>query len=146
MKRLFFLALAVVVMAACSAPSKLINTASYTKINAVQPVVAVLADLEVSPEKITYFMLPSKTVVAGGEKNVIDSAVREALLANGNADVLVGLNTQIKYGSDGQPESITITGYPAKYVNFRSPSDEEILKLKADDSSAPSSPLSLLKK
>jgi hypothetical protein len=59
--------------------------------------------------------------------------VREALLANGNADVLVGMNTQIKYDADGQPESITVTGYPAKYVNFRSPGDEYILKLKVDE-------------
>ena len=81
--------------------------------------------------KISYFMIPSKTVQQGGENNVIKTAVREALLANGNADVLVGLNTQIKYDAKGQPESITVTGYPAKYVNFRSPSDEEILKLKA---------------
>ena len=70
-----------------------------------------------------------------GEKNVIKTAVRETLLANGNADVLVGLNTQIKYDTKGQLESITVTGYPAKYVNFRSPSDEEILKLKADNGS-----------
>ena len=98
--------------------------------------IAVLADLDVASEKISYFMIPSKTVIQGGEKNVIKTAVREALIANGNADVLVGLNTQIKYDAKGQPESITVTGYPAKYVNFRSPSDEEILKLKADNGSA----------
>ena len=134
MKKLFFFALAAVALVACSAPSKLINTATYTKpINVVQPAAAVMADLEVAAEKLTYFMVPSKSVILGGEENVIKTAVREALLANGNADVLVGLNTQIKYAPDGQVESITVTGYPAKYVNFRSPGDEYILKLKADD-------------
>ena len=136
MKKFFLLALVALSMVACSIPAKLINTASYTEIGTAQPVVAVLADLDVSPEKISYFMIPSKTVLQGGEKNVINTAVREALLANGDADVLVGLNTQIKYDTTGQPESITVTGYPAKYVNFRSPSDEEILKLKADNGSA----------
>ena len=135
MKKFFLLALVALSMIACSIPAKLINTASYTEIGTAQPVVAVLADLDVSSEKISYFMIPSKTVLQGGEKNVIKTAVREALLANGNADVLVGLNTQIKYDAKGQPESITVTGYPAKYVNFRSPSDEEILKLKADNGS-----------
>ena len=136
MKKFFLLASVALSMVACSIPAKLINTASYTEIGTAQPVVAVLADLDVSPEKISYFMIPSKTVLQGGEKNVIKTAVREALLANGDADVLVGLNTQIKYDAKGQPESITVTGYPAKYVNFRSPSDEEILKLKADNGSA----------
>ena len=69
-------------------------------------------------------MMPSKTVVDGGYDNVVDSAVREALLANGNADVLVALEKQVKYGKDGQIESITVSGYPAKYVNFRNPGDE----------------------
>lgn len=142
MKKLFFFALAVSFLASCSIPSKLVNTASYTKLNVVQPAAAVMADLEVSPTKITYFMIPSKTVVAAGEENVIKTAVREALLANGNADVLVSLNTQIKYDATGQPESITVTGYPAKYVNFRSPGDEYILNLKVDDGEEKSSPIS----
>ena len=134
MKKILLLIAAAAAMAACSAPTKLVNTASYTKpIEVVQPATALMADLEVSPEKITYFMIPSKTVIMGGEENVIRTAVREALLANGNADVLVGMNTQIKYDADGQPESITVTGYPAKYVNFRSPGDEYIIKLKVDE-------------
>ena len=41
-----------------------------------------------------------------------------------NADVLVGLEKQIKYAGDGTIESVTVTGYPAKYVNFRSPGDD----------------------
>ena len=107
------------------APSaKLINTATYTRGSAVQPVSAVFADLQVSPEKILFLYIPSNTVLQGGESNVVSSAVREALLSNGNADVLVALESQIKYGEDGKIESITVTGYPAKYVNFRNPGDE----------------------
>jgi hypothetical protein len=125
MKKLFFLLLVIAMsLSACSPVAKLINTSSYNEVTVANPVAAVFADLEVSTEKITYFMIPSKIVLRGGYNNVVETAVREALLANGNADVLVALEKQIKYGNDGQIESITVTGYPAKYVNFRSPGDE----------------------
>lgn len=108
----------------CSSPAKLINSSTHKKVSLAEPIVAVFADLDVSPEKITYFMMPSKTVIGGGYDNVVSTAVREALIANGNADVLVALETQVKYGTDGQIESVTVSGYPAKYVNFRNPGDD----------------------
>ena len=111
-------------MSVVTPQAKLINTATYTRGSAVQPVSAVFADLQVSPEKILFLYIPSNTVLQGGEQNVVSSAVREALLSNGNADVLVALESQIKYGADGKIESITVTGYPAKYVNFRNPGDD----------------------
>ena len=113
----------------CSAPAKLMNSSTSAKPVVAPVVAAVFADLEVSPEKITYFMMPSKSVANGGYDNVINTAVREALLANGNADVLVALETQVKYDSEGRVESVTITGYPAKYVNFRNPGDEYLSKM-----------------
>lgn len=82
-----------------------------------------------SPNKITYFFLPSQTVVNGGFDNVVNTAVREALIANGNADVLVALEQQVKYTAEGAVESITVSGYPAKYINFRSPGDEYLREL-----------------
>jgi hypothetical protein len=129
MKKFILVIATAIVLSSCgvSMPKpepKLVSTSTHTKINAATPVVAVFADLEVSPDKITFFYLPSKTVVKGGIDNVIDSAVREALASNGNADVLVGLETQIKYNDLGEAESITVTGYPAKYVNFRNPGDD----------------------
>ena len=124
MKKLVIFAVIAMAFASCSAPTKLINSATHKKTVVAQPLVALFADLDVSPTKITYFMMPSKTVRDGGYDNVVNSAVREALLANGNADVLVALETQVKYGSDGLVESITVTGYPAKYVNFRNAGDE----------------------
>lgn len=60
---------------------------------------------------------------------MVNSAVREALASNGDADVLVGLETQVKYNAAGNPESITVSGYPAKYVNFRNPSDDYLRKI-----------------
>ena len=116
-------------MVSCTTSSKLISTSTHAKSNATMPVAAVLADLEVSPKKISYFYIPSATVVNGGVDNVVNSAVREALIENDNADVLVALEKQIKYDAEGRVESITVTGYPAKYVNFRNPSDEFLLEL-----------------
>jgi hypothetical protein len=113
----------------CSLPTKLTNTATYSNVNVAEPVAAVFADLEVSPKKILFFYIPSQTVINAGEKNVVDSAVREALLANGNADVLVALEKQVKYDGNGAIESITVTGYPAKYVNFRSPGDDYLREI-----------------
>jgi hypothetical protein len=109
--------------------ARLINTATYTGVSIVRPITGVLADLEVASEKILFLYIPSNTVLQGGEENVINSAVREALLSNGNADVLVALEKQIKYNQNGKIESITVTGYPAKYVNFRSPGDEYLLSI-----------------
>lgn len=135
MKKFFILSvLAPAMFVSCSmftakAPTKLTNTASYTPVNVMQPVVALFADLEVSPTKISFFYIPSGTIVSAGPQNVIDSAIKEALMANGNADVLVGVEKQIKYSGDGNIESITVTGYPAKYVNFRSPGDDYLRQI-----------------
>lgn len=131
MKKLVLFAIVMVAMSACSAPTKLINTATHKKMAVSSPVAAVFADLSVSEKKISYFMMPSKTVSNGGFDNVVNTAVREALLANGDADVLVGLETQVKYDGKGQVESITVSGYPAKYVNFRNPGDEYLKSMPA---------------
>lgn len=140
-KFLLLLVIAPAMFVSCSmfsakAPTKLTNTASYTPVNVMQPVVALFADLEVSPTKISFFYIPSGTIVSAGPQNVIDSAIKEALMANGNADVLVGVEKQIKYSGDGSIESITVTGYPAKYVNFRSPGDDYLRSISLNSRSS----------
>lgn len=135
MKKLFlFLAVAAMVTSCSSA--KLINSATHSKAKAIQPVTALYADLSVSPTKISYFLIPSKTVLKGGYDNVVNTAVREALIANGNADVLVAMETQIKHNADGEIESITVTGYPATYTNFRSPGDDVLRTLPQNTNSS----------
>ena len=121
---LFVIALGVCSCGMTSPEPKLVSTATHNTFSVAQPVAAVFADLEVSPKKITFSYHPSKVVIKGGVDNVVNSAVREALWSNGNADVMVGLETQVKYNAEGEPEYVTITGYPAKYVNFRNPGDE----------------------
>ena len=129
MKKFFFLAVVMMAFSACSMPTKLINSATHKKVAVSTPTVAIFADLKVSEKKITYYMTPSKSVANGGYDNIVNTAVRETLLANGDADVLVGLETQVKYDSNGMVESITVTGYPATYTNFRNPGDEYLKTL-----------------
>jgi hypothetical protein len=136
-KALLFLAVAAMVTSCSSA--KLINSATHSKAKAIQPVTALYADLSVSPTKISYFLIPSKTVLKGGYDNVVNTAVREALIANGNADVLVAMETQIKHNADGEIESITVTGYPATYTNFRSPGDDVLRTLPQNTNSSSNS-------
>ena len=95
MKKLTIVLVAAVMAVSCSPMAKLVNTATHSKSQAVQPTAAIFADLDVSTEKISYFYIPSKTVAIGGYDNIINTAVREALAANGNADVLVALETQV---------------------------------------------------
>lgn len=79
------------------------------------------ADLKVSQQKISYTLKPSKAVRRCGTKAVISTAVAEALKANGNADVLVGMQYEIKKTKNffgvNNIKYVTVTGYPATYVN-----------------------------
>ena len=130
MKKIILLAaLAVMLFASCS--PRLVTTSTRLGYKGMKPVSVtdVVADLEVSSTKINFVYVPSKSVNRVGLNNVISTAVREALLSNGNADVLVGLETQTKFNHKGKVESIAISGYPAKYVNFRSVDAEYILEM-----------------
>ena len=52
---------------------------------------------------------------------------------------MVGLEKQIKYNSKGEVESITVSGYPATYVNFRSPGDDYLLEISKNNTTGNSS-------
>lgn len=123
LKRFIFFTITAIVVMSCGVGAKspkLISTATYQKMTVQPYVTPVQVDLEVSPKKISYFMLVSESVRRGGFDNVVATAVKEALESNGGGDVIVGLQTQTKYNADGEIESINISGFPAKYVNFRS--------------------------
>ena len=131
MKKSFFLmAIATaMLMSSCNmsmlGPKSIVKTtATHTRISAATPVVAVFADLDVSPEKISFFYIPSTTVAKGGYDNVVNAAVREALINNGNADVLVG--TTIDIVTKNKRLEITVSGYPAHYVKFRNANDKDV--------------------
>lgn len=113
-------------MTSCSSVYK---TASTRNVNAPL-VAAVISDLEVSNQKITYTLYPTNEVRKGGLKNCINTAIREALLQNGKGDILIETQEAVvqRYGFFGKKiKSVTVTGYPAKYKNFRS-ADEQTIK------------------
>lgn len=120
MKRFLILfALAGVLVSCGGGAAMLKNSATYSRGAAPMVVTPIQADLQmISTEKINYYLEVNESVRAGGLENVIATAVKEALDVNGG-DVLVGLETQVAYGDDGKISAINITGFPAKYVNFR---------------------------
>lgn len=75
------------------------------------------ADLNVATKKISYTYRPSSSVRRAGDKAVIQTAVAEALKANGNADVLVAFQYEIKK-TGKKINYVTVEGYPASYSNF----------------------------
>lgn len=81
------------------------------------------ADLEVSDTRITYTFRPEKKERRGGTQNVYNHAVAAALRANGGGDLLVApqFETRIRTGLFGgrKIKEVTVSGYPAKYKNFR---------------------------
>ena len=83
----------------------------------------VAADLEVSPKRVTYTYRPLKSEIRGGNQNVINIAIAKTLQANGNADVLVGMEYTLRMKAGlfggGKIEEVTVTGFPATYKNFR---------------------------
>lgn len=89
---------------------------------------ATAADLQISSTRISFTYTPGKEVRRGGDQNVINTAVREALRNNGGGDVLVAMEyiTLCKSAMPGISgiRQITVTGYPATYINFHSLGDE----------------------
>ena len=126
MKKIFLVAAAVFTLASCTTTTKTARTESvpYSMYNAT------VADLQVAPARITYTMRPSKQINKGGIGNVKQAVIQEALTANGNADLLLEPQFVIshKKGPFGwlinKVTSITVTGRPAAYTNFRSMDDD----------------------
>lgn len=120
MKKVLLLVCIVFTISSCQT---IRNTATYKTVD-IQPIGVLIADLEVSPTRITYTMIPHRRVQRGGFDNVKSTAIREALKNNGGGDVLVNLEVQTKYVSSifgKKISSITVSGYPAKYTNFTNP-------------------------
>ena len=85
-----------------------------------------VADLEVADERITYTLVPNDDIRRGGLDNVKQAAEQEALTKHGNADVLLDPQYVITkkrslFGS--KVTSVTVSGRPAFYRNFRSLND-----------------------
>ncbi|MCD7722106.1 MAG: hypothetical protein LUI09_07750 [Prevotellaceae bacterium] len=125
MKKSIFLICAIAaVVTSCTTTKKTASTGNVTAAMAA----VVVSDLDVSNQKITYTYTPTSSVRKGGMHNCIRAAISEALSVNGGGDVLVETQEAVVYKTVmGKVKHVTVTGYPAKYKNFRS-ADEETVK------------------
>lgn len=121
MKKLFLCAAIVLALCATSC-SSIKHTATTIPVETIVTSNAT-ADLAVKPAKISFTYKPTAAVRRTGEKGVINTAVAEALKANGNADVLVGFQYEIKktrnFFGRNRIKYVTVEGYPATYTNIK---------------------------
>ena len=86
-----------------------------------------VADLKVTDHRISYTMTPSKELQRAGLANVKQAALQEALTKNGNADVMLEpeyvVSMKNKFILGKEVTSVTVTGRPAYYENFRKLND-----------------------
>lgn len=123
MKKYFFIVAVTLAAVSCTTTTKTARTESvpYAMYNAT------VADLDVAPQRITYTLVPSADICRGGLGNCKEAAIKEALEKNGNADLLVEPQFVISMKRGlfrKKVKSVTVSGRPAKYKNFRSLSDD----------------------
>ncbi|MBQ7984676.1 MAG: hypothetical protein IJ250_03455 [Bacteroidales bacterium] len=112
-----------IAIALCMASCTTVHKTAVDRNVAAPIVAATTADLDVSEVKITYTYVPSREVARGGYRNVKNMAITEALRVNGGGDVLVECQQEVvEYRGlfKKKIDKITVTGYPAKYKNFKS--------------------------
>lgn len=120
MKKYFLIiAVAALSFASCTTTTKTARTEAmpYAMYNAS------VADLDVAPQRVTYTMTPSKEVRRAGVPNCKRAAIQECLSQNGNADLLVEPMFVVSVRRNllgSKVISVTVSGRPAKYKNFRS--------------------------
>ena len=123
MKKSFgLLALFAILLSSCQTITK---TASTANIGASLQS-ATIAELEVDDQRITHTLVPSKEIQRGGLNNIKQAVEYDALNKYGNADILlepqyVISKKQTLFGS--KITSISVSGRPARYKNFRSLDD-----------------------
>lgn len=127
MKKLFAIGVLAMLLSSCSTHKALVNT---TRVNHPAIESTTMATVDVDKKRISYTYVPTKQDSKSlSEAQLIQNATYMALAANGNADVLVKVNRFVTYkkGLFGKRvKSISISGYPARYVDFREPNDEDL--------------------
>lgn len=122
MKKYLYLALVVFASLGFASCSSIRHTSTTVPVE-TEVISRNTADLDVASKKISYTFIPSRAVKRTGEKAVIKTAVAEALKENGNADVLVGFQYEIKktknFFGKTSIKYIKVEGYPATYKNFQ---------------------------
>lgn len=118
MKKIIIVAVAAIMALGVTSCSTITKTAKTTNVP-TELFCEKEADLEVSADRVSYTMTPSKAIRKGGKQNVINAATAELLRINGNADVLVERQYEMttRRGLFGTKiVSITVSGRPAKYI------------------------------
>ena len=130
MKKIFILAVAAMAMTSCST---VLNTASVNDVDN-KILAGAVADLEVSPQRVTYTYKTKASARRGGTKNCVRTAIHEALEANGGGDIMVQeeVTTVIRFALFGKRfkkvKSVTVSGYPAKYKNIKTIPQSSLIK------------------
>lgn len=119
MKKLLLMAAIALSVVSCTTTTKTARTETmpYAMYNAS------VADLEVSADRVTYSMVPSKDLQRAGVANCKRAAIQECLNKNGNADLLIEpmFVVSVKKTFFGSKiTNVTVSGRPAKYKNVRS--------------------------
>jgi len=124
MKKLFVIAAAMVVLASCGSSNK-----AFIAFEGVSSAISSFtsADLQVSDTAIKYSYYPTKAECKSlKEGQMILNATYKALEGT-NYDTMIG--TKIFFAMGGKTGKdlvrIDITGYPARYVNFRQPTEDD---------------------
>ena len=133
MKKIIFFFGAVVLICSCSVPKA--TSYSYSEYKTISPsqsvyTVPVIADLDVAKESITYAERINKniTTMTDAEVEALASREKEVVVANAakanKADVIVAPTINITTDVN-KNLVIVVTGYPAKYKNFRSATEAD---------------------
>ncbi len=128
MKKLIFIGIAMMLLSLSSCSMLKQSAATQSVKNHMAS--AVVGELQVSSEKITYTYYPTLAVRKVSRINCINMAIHEALKKHGSGDILVETSEAIitKMGLFGRKiKSVTVSGYPATYVNF-TPADKEVVE------------------
>ena len=127
MKKLVILAVVALLLASCS-----LHRANIGMTPVYSPTVetTTMASLDVSGKKITHVYYPERQDAKSlSQEQLVKNAVYDALRANGGGDELVGLNYYITVRRGlfiKKVKSVSVSGYPATYTDFREPTQEDI--------------------
>lgn len=128
---LYLLCLVIAIAATSCSTSKVVSTARI-----LEPVTyPIHADLDIKAQKVTgVFNYECKKNIAVNEQEMKDNAVYAAL-REANADVLVAPMFQVNTKVMGKKYvTVTVTGYPATYKNFRPIEPEKFASLETIES------------
>jgi len=108
---------AVAALSLTGCPSVMKNTVKGLDINPSMMASVTIADLEVSEKKVMGVSKGKLMPPLITEKGIIQAAIADAVQKHEGADVLVGITVFTEQKK--RDMTVTVTGYPARYKNFR---------------------------